>query len=725
MPAKVRTSLARRVKERTTLSRVDRSSAFFAVAVVAVLATVSLALVFRHGAYAPVDWLLLMVAVALLAAVVFAWGPSVGLSSMQRILLGLLGLQAVWTAASMLWAGSVSNAWQETNRTLFYLLAIGLVVAAVRWNGPRTLTWLAGGLVAVAGVVAVAILLRLGLAADPLRLFANGRLNYPVSYWNGLAALLMIGFWLALGLGTTGIRYRWTQPLLLACAVLFLELAVLPQSRGALWTFAFVVPFFVILSPHRFRALANLAMVLAPLVIFLGPLNAVWVATRDNVHVPQALATVLRDIGFSVLIVLVLWAMSWLVERRIAPLSRRVVLWIGIGLVVFACLGLISGLVVLDREGGGLGASIDKAWTHLTSDQGPSNTSQTRFTAVGFNGRLAQWRVAADAFVAHPLEGLGAQNFEFYWYQNRTIHLQVPLPHSLPMQLLSGLGVVGAVAWLAFVLWALIRGGVLRFQASRRTNQVAMAAIITAVLSWFIHSSVETLWQLAGVSLPAMMLLGGLVGSGSWRVVPTKVEEASKRPSRVSGVIGIRAAGVAVAVAILVSAALPYLSLRYADLAVANGSVNPATAISSIRTAAWLDRFSPAPVAAEARIFASAAEAPGTEHAILLDDLALAASAWEQAGKREPLSWDIAYRTSLAVLAYRDAAEGAPTSTAGSSALWAADPALWAEASSIRSSGWTELTRLARSYLEQAVQLNPLSPEVKEALKKLDAQTGS
>ena len=44
------------------------------------------------------------------------------------MLLLLLGLLAAWTAASLLWAGSRSNAWEETNRTLFYLVAVALVV---------------------------------------------------------------------------------------------------------------------------------------------------------------------------------------------------------------------------------------------------------------------------------------------------------------------------------------------------------------------------------------------------------------------------------------------------------------------------------------------------------------------------------------------------------------------------------------------------------------------
>ncbi len=173
-----------------------------------------------------------------------------------------------------------------------------LVFMAVRWAGTAALRALAAAVTVIAGMVAVVALATLTFGSDPMGLFVSGRLNYPITYFNGLSALLMMGFWLALGMangarckpkagaadlqsadgseaseepksrvawrrsqaegGAAGGFPRWTQPLLLVLAVVLMEVALLPQSRGALWAFFLVVPFFVILSPHRFRALIDL-----------------------------------------------------------------------------------------------------------------------------------------------------------------------------------------------------------------------------------------------------------------------------------------------------------------------------------------------------------------------------------------------------------------------------------------------------------------------------------
>jgi len=119
----------------------DRGPWLFALATVAVLGVSVWRLPSGTAPYSPGDWLPLMIAVALLAAVACVWGPSLRLSRTQKILLGLFVLQALWTAASMLWAWSASNAWQETNRTLFYVLAAIVVFSAVRWTGPKALLW--------------------------------------------------------------------------------------------------------------------------------------------------------------------------------------------------------------------------------------------------------------------------------------------------------------------------------------------------------------------------------------------------------------------------------------------------------------------------------------------------------------------------------------------------------------------------------------------------------
>jgi O-antigen ligase len=83
------------------------------------------------------------------------------------------------------------------------------------------------------------------------------------------------------------------------------------------------------------------------------------------------------------------------------------------------------------------------------ADQGPAGSVANRFTDVGLNGRLQQWRIAADAFREHPLTGLGAENYEAYFLQHRETDLVVRQAHSRPMELLAELGFPGFVLWLA------------------------------------------------------------------------------------------------------------------------------------------------------------------------------------------------------------------------------------------------------------------------------------
>ncbi len=247
-----------------------RVSTVAGVTVIVLLCAVCLGLAFRSGAYRPVDWLPFLIGVAALAVVAGMSGPAVLSGRVQKVLLGLFGAQAAWTAASLLWATSTANAWEETNRTLFYATAMTLVFVAVRWTGALGLRALVMLVTAAIAVMALVVVVRLGISDDFSRYFPDGRLQYPVGYFNGLASLLMIGFWLALGManGSRGGLPRWIQPLLLALGVLFAELALLPQSRGALWTFFLAVPFFLILSTNRFRALVDLAIVVLPVALF-------------------------------------------------------------------------------------------------------------------------------------------------------------------------------------------------------------------------------------------------------------------------------------------------------------------------------------------------------------------------------------------------------------------------------------------------------------------------
>ncbi|MBN1630611.1 MAG: O-antigen ligase family protein [Thermoleophilia bacterium] len=673
----------------------DRGPIVSGIVIIVLLCAVCVGLAFQSGGYSPRTWLTSLAGVAALALVVSLAGPTVSSGRFQKVLLCLFGLQTAWTAASLAWASSTANAWEEANRTLFFAIVLALVFAAVRWSGRRGLRALVTLLIAVVAAVALYVVISLAVSVRPEDFFVRGRLNAPIGYFNALSCFLMIGFWLALGLAsapTAGTQARapgeparerfprFLQPVLLAAAVLFVEVALFPQSRGALWTFFLALPFFVILSPNRFRALTDLVIVVAPVVIFWDRLNGFYAADSAREPLSEAVGTVLPALGYSVAVAVGLWIVSWLVERWLAPLSRAAVRWVGIALVVVALLGAGGGLIWAHVETGGLGGYVQDRWDEVVSDAGTGNEGQSRFTAVGLNGRLRQWEVAAAAFVDEPLLGIGAQNFEIYWYEHRADAFAVKQPHSQPMQLLAELGAPGLVLWLAFVIGAMIYAGRLRFRPLGRSYQAVVAAMMTAVISWFIHSSADWIWQMTATTLPAIMLLGGLVAATGKGPDAVTAEAHSWRGLT-------RPVAALLAVLAIVSAVLPYFSIRYCEMAARAGSLEQVTAKAD--TAAALDPTSVLPfsVRAGAHRLAALAAAEGSPEQI--EQFKLEAQAWAEAIDREPDGWLYYYNAARAHLAVRDA-------------VLAVDPNLAQE-----SEEW------ARIYLEDASRLNPLSNGVR------------
>ena len=606
--------------------------------------------------------------------------------------------------------------------------------------GPGSWVWLIVGLIVVVTITAFLVLLRLGLASDPSLYFASGRLNYPITYWNGLAAFLVMGFWLALGAANAGGRLVWAQALLLALATLFLELALLPQSRAALWSLALVLPFFVVLSPHRFRALINLAIVCFPVVLLWPALNRVYVATRDARLPEVAIASAMRAMTVSVIIVMVLCALTRGVERLIlrprrkpdqtkdespgAPgmasgqgpvLGRRPTILIAVALTAIICVALTAGLLLLDQKPGGLAGSVNRAWTQFSSDQGIGKTTSTRFVQTSLNQRVSIWKVALGAFRTNPLHGIGAQNFENYFYQHRSNTLPVAQPHSQPLQLLAELGIPGALLWLAFAIWSLARGAISRFRTQRRTDQALMAAVVTAALGWFIHSSVDWLWQLTAVSLPAMLLFGAVVAVGSSRttgndeegrdIPPARHDAATDASARTICSWTKRAAGAALtigALLVLLSALFPYLAVHATNAAATVAVTDPTKAISITRTASWQNPLSPGPLVTRAQAYTAAAKtAAGVaqERARLLG---LAAGAWQEAERRDPRSWPIVYESGLALLRYRDAVQKYALTL---------PPALLGPDNRLGGLSVDQMTTLARGYVDRLKLLDPLGKE--------------
>ena len=66
--------------------------------------------------------------------------------------------------------------------------------------------------------------------------------------------------------------------------------------------------------------------------------------------------------------------------------------------------------------------------------------------ATGAGNRYDYWRVAVDAWREHPLTGVGAGGYDKPYFAHRTTAEDIRQPHSLPLQVLAELGIVGGAA---------------------------------------------------------------------------------------------------------------------------------------------------------------------------------------------------------------------------------------------------------------------------------------
>ena len=67
------------------------------------------------------------------------------------------------------------------------------------------------------------------------------------------------------------------------------------------------------------------------------------------------------------------------------------------------------------------------------------------------SNRYDYWDVAFRAFKAQPLHGVGAGGWAVDWLRYRTINESAQDAHSLPLQTLAELGIVGILLLIAFL----------------------------------------------------------------------------------------------------------------------------------------------------------------------------------------------------------------------------------------------------------------------------------
>jgi len=153
-----------------------------------------------------------------------------------------------------------------------------------------------------------------------------------------------------------------------------------------------------------------------------------------------------------------------------------------------------------------------RAFKDLGGDGG--RQSRSRFTS-GAGNRYDYWRVAARQFEDQPVRGIGAGNYDRTYFLERQTSEDIKQPHSLPLQALAELGLVGGLALLLF-LGAVVAGFVRRARAARTSASDLGLAVAGGgmFLVWLVHTSVDWLHLIPG--LTGIALCGAAVLVAPW-----------------------------------------------------------------------------------------------------------------------------------------------------------------------------------------------------------------
>ncbi len=441
---------------------------------------------------------------------------------------GLLAAFALFTAFSVAWSTSAEDAFNEFNRVVLFLgILIVAVLGSSRANVDRWCDGIAAGIVAVG-------LLALGSRCFPQVFPADElaqllpiearRLNYPLNYWNGLAALLALGLPLLLraAVEAPGAVRRGVAvaPLPALAAAIYLT-----SSRAGTIAAAIAVAGFVALTRRHWAAAAAVGAGALGAALTVG----FAASSHELVNGPFDSAAA-RSQGWQAALVIVLGCAVagvayGLGVRRFGgrPEPGRRVGWIAVGLVAVV---LVAGLVAAHPVKRFQDFKRLPDATETSSLTGDDQIRAHLLSSSG-NGRWQWWSSAVDEWRAHPVEGGGAGSFEAWWTERGTLPGFVRDAHSLYAETLGELGLIG-FALLVAALGSGVVTGARRLRGGEARS--TLAALLAGFVAYLAIAGVDWMWEMTVVTIVAMLLLGLLVGPATAVTGPKPAKAPDGRP---------------------------------------------------------------------------------------------------------------------------------------------------------------------------------------------------
>ncbi|MDX6552741.1 MAG: hypothetical protein QOH74_1229 [Gaiellales bacterium] len=554
------------------------------LALIPVVASVRLA--GNGGGYTVDQWGSWAVITLIAAGVAIVAQPWSSLNGVQRLLpFALVGL-GVWSLLSVRWAQWPQSAVVEADRYFFYAAAATLGLVALTGASWRRL--LVFGVAFGTAIPAMLVAAKLWSSPNAASLFADGRLVGNIGYGGGLAAAVVLGFWPLAALASDRTVPRSVRPAAAFGAGLVLATVVPTEARASVWALALSAPVFFALCPTPIRSAVIALGAAVPTLALWSDLNMVF-----SSGLAAANANVVGGAIVRIAVIAAVVGAGQVVLDQVVELSesgRRAVA--GGAVVISLVLFVGGGTLALAATNGHPIAwarhSLQRTVDRVGGEAGQSpvkGTAGSRFGSLD-TGRYDLWKVAVRGFRSDPAKGVGAGNFGALNVRIGQPFLFPYQAHSQMLEEMSTLGLPGLALFLVVLglpLAACIR---VRRSAAPRPDQLLAAGIAGSLVYFAIHGQVDWIWQIASVTLPAILLSAVAVGmlSGAAR---------RRRSMWLSVPAGVAALVAAVVLVLPAALAERYIERSYRE--------PMDKAITDVRRAQWFDRLSGRPHLALAR----------------------------------------------------------------------------------------------------------------------------
>lgn len=512
-------------------------------------------------------------------------------------LLGAFALFTVWTGLGIAWADSAERGFAELARVAAYLGMLGLAAWALDARTARSA--LHGAAVACGAIGLLAVLSRVHPSWFPdndlVTFFGAGagqRLVYPLNYADAVGSFMAIGIPVLLAAAASARTIAGKA--VSAGAVPVLVLAIyLSGSRGGLLAVVVGVLVWIALAPDRLPRLGTLG--------FAGLGSAVLLAAtaeRDGFRAGLSTAAASDEANQMLVYLVVVCAGVALLQGGMAlalrydarPAWSRPSRSTGL-LILTAVVFLGVGTAVTVGAPGALSDKLSEFRSADAPSNAPGSDVFGRLADLSGSNRYQYWQSAVRGFETDRLKGIGPGGFELWWARDGEISEFVRDAHSLYVETLAELGIVG-LALLAVALALMLGAGAAgALRRGPQPQRLVAAGATAGVAAFAAGASVNWNWEISVLPMLALLLAG--VALAARRGEDARPQAPARRPwSRAAVGLTALAAIVLIAIPLAATRALrgSEAEARGGDLAAALASADQARRLQPYASTPQLQR---------------------------------------------------------------------------------------------------------------------------------------